>query len=135
MINLTEKARSICSDLEKNGFNGVYFHKAKVEEKVLSDYWSEFDKEGELTPKQFDKYCRDYVCFITEPDIPYDLMHRGYENSPYVEQASFSETTFLDDLEAFVKKQFKRDIKVTFRRGSIFEFEVIREKSLAKYIK
>lgn len=122
MVNLTEKAREMCQSLAATGFGGIGFHKSMVEEGfTLEDVWDEVSQTGELTPSQYVAWKENYVCFITEPDFPYDTSG----DSPYVEFSVY-ESLFYRDPKQYIQRQLGDDVDVTFREGC-HEFECVRK--------
>jgi hypothetical protein len=115
MIHLMDKAREICTKLENEGFGGVRFWSAKLEDHKIEDYDDEFTEES------YAVYRRDLAYFIIDPSFP----DCDCEESPYVEPAVFDADRFYRDLVAWVQGQVGEDVQVNFQEGCM-EFELYR---------
>lgn len=118
MINLRDAAHKLCKQLRREGFDGVPFATARVEDDTAEEY------DGE---RPYEEWRRDYAIFLAEPDF-YSITPRMLgTTSKYVEvQVEVLEHTFRDAFVKHLRTVFGDDVKILFHcRGT--EFEIIRE--------
>jgi len=115
--NLTKKAGEICKKLRKEGFNGIRFSHAYVED--CNDP-NEFESEA-----AYQAVREQYAAFVVEPIFTASFFVE--DEGPYMEPARFDDRRFYKDLVAFVQKEVGEGVKVTHHR-SCNEFEIERIK-------
>jgi hypothetical protein len=131
MIHITNVSKEILQTLRTKGFKGLHFTNCRFDVLKLEDVWDEDAKEGEMTPKQYERWLRDYACFTAEPEFPYFSGHDF--DSDYYEEPSFNKDKYYDDLIAWVKGHFEKNVTVDYRKGCN-EFEIIRPKRVRKKV-
>lgn len=126
MVHLRDKAHEMCKKLSSEGFNGMSFNTARVEDDKLEDYWDELSKTGELTPEQYAIRRRDYAIFIADPDFYGAMGWGGWRQDNAYVSTEVNDVQFFVDLLAWVKEQVGDGVTILHHKGC-HEIEVYRE--------